>query len=126
MDMLALAIAAIFVQFNSEISSIAWDYQDLSCTRKDVLQEAVRAAHSSAIGIAGALNVSLSGIHKLSYEVRGLDPELQIPGRDLAMSRSVVALAASPANLSPRLGFSHTAQISVTVKADFLVAAFTN
>lgn len=126
MDMLALAIAAILVQFNSEISSIAWDYQDLSCTRKDVLQEAVRAAHSSAIGIAGALNVSLSGIHKLSYEVRGLDSELQIPGRDLAMSRSVVALAASPANLSPRLVFSHTAQISVTVKADFLVAAFTN
>ena len=125
-DSLAPVIAAISSQKNSKISSVAWDYPDLGKTQKDVLQDAVRAAHSSATAIAAALNTSVLGVHKLSYDVAGLDTELQVPGRRAARGRAAMEFKAGMAELSSGLTFSHTTQIAVTVKADFLVGTFTN
>ncbi len=120
-DSLASVIATIASQKNSKILSIAWDYAELRKAQQEVLQTAVRAAHSSALAIAAALNTSVLGVHKLSYEVAGLDTDLQVPGRRAARNRAVMEFRSSASELPSGLTFSHTTQIAVTVEADFIV-----
>ncbi len=125
-DLLGPVIAAISSQKNSKISSIAWVYHELAKMQKDVLQDAVRAAHLSATAIADALNVSLSGVHRLSYNVTGLDTDLQIPGKSFARSRAANDFVTGLPDLSSGLMFSHTTQIAVAVKADFIIGKSTD
>lgn len=124
-EILAPVIGAISSQKNAKIFSIAWDYPDLAKTQKDVLQQAVRAAIASAKAIADALNVSVLGVHKLSYDISGLDTELRTPVvSKFARTR---ALKAADTELSAGgLIFSHTTEIAVTVQADFLVGMLSN
>jgi len=123
MESLAPIIGAISSQKNSEISSVAWDYFDLAKTKKDVLQDAVRATSMAATAIADALNVSVLGVHRLSYEVNGLDTDLSVPGRRHLGGRAVMEFKKGVVGLPSGLTFSHATRIAVTVKADFLVAA---
>jgi uncharacterized protein YggE len=125
-ELLAPVIAAISAQRNSKLTSIAWDYLDLAKTQMEILQEAVHAANASAAAISEALNISLLGVHKLSYSVSGLDTDLQINQCAIGRSRSSDEFKAGMADLSAGLRFSHTTQVSITVKADFIVAAFPN
>jgi uncharacterized protein YggE len=126
-DALAPIIAAISAQKNSRLFSIAWDYPDLAKAQREVLQEAVRAAHSAAAAIATALGITLLGIHKLSYSAGGLDTDLQIPSMLSQGAFGHVARAKKGVvELSPGLTFSHTTRLVVAVSADFFVGAFAN
>lgn len=123
-DALSPVIVALGSQKNAKVRSIAWDYPDLAKMRRDVLQEAVRAAQASAAAIASALGAPLAGVHRLSYQVGGLDTELQLPRqhmlREYAKSRASRGMElAEESGLG--LTLSHTTRITVTVKADFLI-----
>ena len=121
MDLLGPAVATIASLKNSEIVSIAWDYAGIEKIRGELLQDAVRLANTSANAIASALNTSLAGVHRLRYEISGLDDGLARPRiAATKMARSRIA-AADFDEVVAGLSLSHTANLVAHVTADFLI-----
>jgi uncharacterized protein YggE len=120
LDLLGPVLAAVSSQKNAKVAAVAWQYRDLLKIKHEVLQEAVRAAKASATVIADSLSVALLGVHKLSYDVTGLDTEVRVPASSAYAMR---ALAAKTTALET-LTLSHTTSLAITVTAEFLVAPF--
>ncbi len=118
--MLGRVLAAISSQKNSKLSAIAWQYPGLEKTKRDLIQTAVRAAKETAHAVADSLEVTLLGIHKLSYDLSGLDTALRVPD---ASSYPMRARKAKTAALDS-LELSHTTTLSITVSAEFMVETF--
>ena len=122
LELLGPAVATIASLKNSEIVSMAWNYSDVHKIKREILQEAVRSAHASANAIVSALNTSLAGLHRLKYEISGLDDQLEMPYAALSgMKRAKLAAAASSADIADGLNLSHTANVVAKVFAEFLV-----
>ncbi|WP_339748955.1 SIMPL domain-containing protein [uncultured Rubinisphaera sp.] len=121
-DLLGRVLAAISSQKNSKLAAISWQYPDLEKTKRDLVQNAVRAAKDAARAVADSLAVPLLGVHKLSYDISGLDTELRVPEvSGFAMRRSKAM--ATPLD---SLDLSHSTTIVVTVTAEFMVDTFTH
>lgn len=121
MDLLGPAVATVSSLKNSEIVSMAWDYAEIEKIKREILQEAVRSANASATAIASALNTSLTGVHRLKYEISGLDNNLVMPRNTLSKMRRAKISDAEFADVSDGLSLSHTAKIVADVVADFHV-----
>lgn len=120
-DLLGRVLSEISSQKNSKLAAISWQYTDIEKTKRALTQAAVRAAKESACAVADSLGVSLLGVHKLTYDLSGLDTELRVP------NVSGYALRSRKATTEPldSLDLSHTTTIAVTVTADFMVDTFT-
>ena len=121
MDLLGPAVATVSSLKNSEIVSMAWDYAEIEKIKREILQEAVRSANASATAIASALNTSLVGVHRLKYEIAGLDNKLEMPRNTLSKMKRARISAAEFEDASEGLNLSHTAKIVADVIADFHV-----
>ncbi len=121
MDLLGPAIATIVSLKNSNIVSIAWNYSELDRVKREILQEAVQLTNASATAIVAALGTSLAGIHRLKYEMSGLDDKLAAPLQVQSRMRKAKFADSDIANAAEGLSLSHTATVAVHVKADFLV-----
>ena len=88
MDLLGPTFATVASLKNSEIVSMAWDYAEIEKTKREILQEAVRSANASATAIASALNTSLNGVHRLKYEISGLDDRVAMPRDTLSKMKT--------------------------------------
>jgi len=78
-ELLGRVLAVIASQKNSKLAAISWQYPDIEKTKRNLIQTAVRAAKDAARAVADSLSVPLLGVHKLSYDISGLDTELRIP-----------------------------------------------
>ena len=108
MDLLGPAIATISLLNNSEIVSIACDYAGIEEIRREVLQEAVKSANASAAATASAFGTLVAGVHRLKYQISGLDNNLKKPRNTLSkMKRSKVA-DTDVAAVSDGLRLAHT------------------
>lgn len=121
MDLLGPAVATVSSLKNSDIVSMAWDYAEIEKIKREILQEAVRSANASATAIATALKTTLIGVHRLKYEISGLDDRLEMPRNRLSKRRRAMIADAEFADVSDGLSLSHTAQIAAHVIADFHV-----
>ena len=121
MELLAAAVASIASLKNSEIVSLAWNYSDVDKIKREILAEAVQSANASADVIVGALDTSLAGVHRLQYEVSGLDNQLYQRSAALSQGGRSKFSAASMSSVSEGLNLSHTATVVVSVVAEFLV-----
>lgn len=123
MDLLGNAVQVVSSLKNSELTRIDWDYSNLETKKREVLDEAVRQAKTSAETIASALGQQLGGVHRLRYDVHGLDNGQQdLSPRRLRMARA----RASSMDLSEStqgLTLAHRTRIQVQVSADFLVTS---
>ncbi len=122
-ESLGKVLSAVSGQKNAQIVSLAWKYHDLAKAKQGVIQSAVKAANESAMGIAQALSAQLTGVHKLSYDISGLDNELHFPAAGLKQYRGIERRKAIIAPLE-NLGLSHVCNLKVTVNAEFTVAPF--
>lgn len=118
--MLGRVLAAISSQKNAKLSAIAWQYSGLEKTKQDLIQTTVRAAKETAHAVADSLEVPLLGIHKLSYDLSGLDTELRVPEGSSYPMRARKAKTAALESLE----LSHTTTLSLTVSAEFMVDTF--
>lgn len=126
-ELLGAVLAAVSSQKNSRIVAVAWRYPDLDQSKHEVLQEAVRAARSAATAIADSLAVSLLGVHKLSYNIAGLDTETRLPQPAAYASREAMGLKEQrAAEALQSLSLSHTTRLAVTVSAEFIVGTFSS
>ena len=121
MDLLGPAVATVASLKNSEIVSMAWDYSEITKIKREILQEAVRLANASATAIASALNISLNGVHRLKYEISGLDDRLPMPRNTLSKMKRAKVAEADFASVSDGLNLTHTTKVVVDVTADFHV-----
>ena len=121
MDLLGPTIGTVASLKNSELMSMAWDYTEIEKTKREVLQEAVRLANSAATAIASALGTSLAGLHRLKYDVSGLDNRLRTTHFGSARMRKTKVVDAGIADVASGLSLSHTTKIVVEVVADFLI-----
>ena len=121
-ESLGRVLTAISSQKNSKIAGIAWHYPDVDKTKQDLVRKAARAAKDAARAIADSLAVPLVGVHKLSYDVSGLDTELRLPE---ASAYAMRARTQAKATVLDNLDLSHTATVTVTVTAEFIVNTFT-
>ena len=122
MELLGPAVATISSLKNSELLSIAWKYSNVDEVKREVLQEAVRSSKDSADAIVSALNASLAGVHRLKYEISGLNDEL----KTARASRARIKSKSSKSDfeiVSDSLRLSHTATVVANVVAEFLVAS---
>ncbi len=120
-ELLGRVLAAISSQKNSRLAAISWQYPDLARTTRDLIQTAVHAAKDAARAVADSLAVPLLGVHKLSYDISGLDTELRVPEvSGYAMRRSKARTTALDS-----LDLAHATTIAVTVTAEFMVDTFT-
>lgn len=123
MDLLGPSVATVSSLKNSEITAVAWNYAEIEKIKREILQEAVRYANASAVAIATALGTSLTGVHRLKYEVSGLDNNLHgLRNAPVRMKRSMIS-DAEFASASAGLSLSHTAKVVVAVVADFHIKA---
>ena len=121
MDLLGPAVAAIASLKNSEITSVEWNYTDRAKIRQDLLQEAVRLANQSATAIATALNTSVEGVHRLSYNISGLDDKLRVDHAAYSKMSRAKMVDFELSAMSEALSLSHTANVVAVVNAEFLV-----
>ena len=121
MELLGPAVAVIASLKNSELVSIAWNYSDVDKIKREILQEAVRSANESANAIVSALNTSLAGVHRLKYEISGLDDKLRMPSATRSKMKRASFSSSDLADVSDSLSLSHTANIVANVFAEFLV-----
>ena len=119
-DLLGRVLSAISSQKNAKLDAISWLYPDLETTRRDLVQTAVRAAKETARAVADSLDVPLLGVHKLSYDISGLNAEFQVPDTSSNPGRARKALTAPLDTLE----LSHTTTVKVIVTAEFMVDAF--
>lgn len=120
-ELLGRVLSTISSQRNSKLAAISWQYTDIEITKRDLTQAAVRAAKESARAVAESLGVPLLGVHKLSYDLSGLDTELCVPDMSGYAVRRRKAMTAPLDSLD----LSHTTTLAVTVTADFMVDTFT-
>ncbi len=120
-EQLGSILTAISSRKNSKIVGISWRYPDLDQSKNTTMQNAVRAAKSAANQIAAALGTTLSGIHKLSYELSGLDTDIRVADVSSFGGRARTKAAASGME---SLNLFHTTQLVVTVTAEFMVDTF--
>ncbi len=121
-ELLGPVLAAVSSQKNAKIEAVAWQYTDLPKTKMELLQEAVRTAKASATAVADSLSVALLGVHKLSYEVIGLDTQVRLPATS-SYAGGTKARKGRAAALEG-LMLSHTTNLAITVSAEFLVGPF--
>ena len=119
-DLLGRVLAAISSQKNSKLAAISWQYPDIEKTKRDLIQDAVRAAKDAARAVADSLAVPLLGVHKLSYDISGLDTELRVP----EVSGYAMRTRKAKTSALDSLDLSHTTIVSVTVTAEFMVDTF--
>lgn len=120
-DLLGRVLATISSQKNSALAAISWQYLDLDKTKRKLVDSAVLASKESARMIANSLDVPLLGVHKLSYEISGLDNEQRVPEVYAYATRSRKAKSSALESLD----LSHTATVLATVTAEFMVDKFT-
>ncbi|MCC9604503.1 SIMPL domain-containing protein [Blastopirellula sp. JC732] len=113
-------MAAISSQKNAKLYSIAWKYENLDQAKHEVMQAAIETAKRAAQLVAESLGVALLGVHKLTYEVSGLDDMLRLRSESRDEYRKARACASS----LTEFGLSHTTQLVVSVSADFMVERF--
>ena len=89
-------------------------------TKRKILQSAVRSAYASANAIASTLDTSLLGVHRLKYDVSGLDDRVAMPQSSLSQLKRRGA-DADFSDVSGGLSLSHTTTVRVHVVADFLI-----
>ena len=123
MNLLAPSVATIASLKNSALVSMAWEYSDVDKTKREILQEAVRSANASATAISSALNVSLVGVHRLKYEISGLDNRFTTPYETPSKRSKARIVEADFVEVTDGLSLSHTANVVARVRADFLVNA---
>ena len=121
LDLLGPAVATIASLKNSELVSMSWNYTDIEKTKREILQDAVRLAKESATAIAIALGISLAGVHRLRYEISGLDDKLATSHRALSKRKRSRIADWDFDEIAGGLNLSHTANVTVNVIADFLV-----
>ena len=119
-ELLGRVLAAISSQKNAKIAAVSWQYPDLAKTKHELIQTAARSAKDAARSVADSLAVPLVGVHKLCYEISGLDTELRVP------EVSAYAMHAHTAKQKAleSLDLSHTATVVVTLTAEFIVGTF--
>jgi uncharacterized protein YggE len=120
-DLLGRVLTTISSQKNSKIAAISWHYPDIENTKRDLIRKAVRAAKDAARDVADSLAVSLVGVHKLSYEISGLDTELRVPEVSAYTAR---ARTKANATALDSLDLSHTNTVAAAVTAEFIVDTF--
>jgi uncharacterized protein YggE len=120
-DLLGRVLTTISSQKNSKIAAISWHYPDIENTKLDLIRKAVRAAKDAARDVADSLAVSLVGVHKLSYEISGLDTELRVPEVSAYTAR---ARTKANATALDSLDLSHTNTVAAAVTAEFIVDTF--
>ncbi|QDU86879.1 hypothetical protein Pla175_02330 [Pirellulimonas nuda] len=119
-ELLGRMLTAVSSQKNSKILSVAWQYAELDQIKRQLILTAVRSAKDAAMAMAASLEVPLLGVHKLSYDVSGLDTNIRVPDESgLAMR----VKARSTASLDS-LSLTHTATVMATVNAEFVVDGF--
>lgn len=124
LDLLGHVVAAISSRKSAQITAISWNYPELEKARRELIQEAVRAAKNGATTVAEALAIPLLGVHTLSYEVSGLlDTELHIP-RTQERASGIREFKRGLADVFNTLDLSHTTTFTVIAKAEFLVGKF--
>lgn len=121
LDLLGRVLAAVSSQKNSKIAAISWHYPDIEKTKRDLIQRAVRGAKDAARAVADSLAVPLVGVHKLSYDISGLDTELRVP----EISGYAMRARKAKGTALESLDLSHTNTIAATVTAEFIVNTFT-
>ncbi len=121
-DLLGRVLTAVSSQKNSKIAALSWHYPNIEKTKRDLIQSAVRAAKEAARAVADSLSVPLVGVHKLSYEISGLDTELRVP--EISAYAMRARTKAKTAALDS-LDLSHTNTVAATVTAEFIVNTFT-
>lgn len=121
MELLGPAVATIASLKNSEILSMTWEYSDIDKIKREILQKAVRSANASATAIASALNTSLVGVHRLKYQISGLDNNLKTPNTNLSKMKRARIADSDLTDMSDSLSLSHTAIVVANVNAEFLV-----
>ncbi len=122
-ELLGCLLSAISSQKNAKMMSILWKYSNLDQTKHHLLQLAVVNAKNVAQLIADSLAVTLVGVHQLSYKVSGLDMEMRIPEESDDFMETTV-LRRSRSEVLDNLNFSHTAEVVLTVTAEFMVDTF--
>lgn len=121
MELLGPAVAIIASLKNSEILSMTWNYSDIDKIKREILQKAVRSANESATAIASALNTSLAGVHRLKYQISGLDNNLKTPNATLSKMKRARIADSELSGMSDSLSLSHTSIVVANVNAEFLV-----
>ncbi len=113
-------MAAISSQKNAKIDSIAWQYTDLEKTKQNLIENGVKLAKNAARTIAHSLSVPLIGVHKLSYNLMGLDNDFY--------ATPISAYAGTKRNMKTpaleNLHLSHITTLKAIVNAKFIVAKF--
>jgi uncharacterized protein YggE len=120
-ELLGRILSKISSQKNAKLSEIVWQYPDLAKHKRELVQAAVRAAKDAAVAIAESLAVSLQGIHRLSYEMVGLDRDLHIPAEPGALMRTRSMQQTAPLD---SLDLSHEGKMTVIITAEFMVGDF--
>jgi uncharacterized protein YggE len=120
-ELLGRILSAISSQKNAIMTAISWKYSNIEQIKQDLLQMAVVNTKNVARSIANSLAVRLVGVHKLSYKVSGLDPEMQIKEPNDFMDTMV---SRTRTKALDNLNFSHTSKVVVTVTAEFMVETF--
>jgi uncharacterized protein YggE len=120
-ELLGRILSAISSQKNAIMTAILWKYSNIEQIKQDLLQMAVVNTKNVARSIANSLAVRLVGVHKLSYKVSGLDPEMQIKEPNDFMDTMV---SRTRTKALDNLNFSHTSKVVVTVTAEFMVETF--
>lgn len=67
---------------NAQLHTILWDYDHLDDIKRKVLHSATQKGMLAAKAIAESLEVQLLGVHRLSYDISGLDTD-----RDFGLSQ---------------------------------------
>lgn len=121
-ELLGRLLAAVSTQKNAKIAAISWQYPEIEKTKGGLIQEAVRGAKHTAHTVAEALGVPLLGVHRLSYDVTGLDTDLHVSEQS---DHIVRRRSKAKSSALERLELAHVASVVVTVSAEFMVDTFT-
>jgi uncharacterized protein YggE len=122
-ELLGRILSKISSQKNAKLSEIVWQYPDLEKHKRELVQAAVHAAKDAAIAIAESLAVTLQGVHRLSYEMVGLDRDLHL----LEDHRGPLMRTRTMQQTAPldSLDLSHEGKMTVIVTAEFIIGDFT-
>ena len=120
-ELLGAVLTVISAQKNTKITDIVWEYSAMAQMKQELLQQAVNIAKAVAQSIADSLGVGLLGVHKLAYQISGIDAGLVTETYDSSFYRS-----RKSAGLEALKNFNlaHTSPLAVSVTAEFIVDTF--
>ena len=122
LDCLGPTLAAIASQKNAKLGELLWEYDELDKTQNDLLQSAVKKTKATAQSIAHSLGTQCVAIHKLSYEIHGVNQHGYAD--DLSPVESVRYKRSARALPLQQLNVEHNTKLLVKVAAQFVVAPF--